>query len=88
MWGADCPYNIPTHQALLRLARVCGCSLTDKKWAWFCINQVSNTVWREDALERLELKKAIKDVIKALLVAHLNHKPTQGVSRAVTAITK
>jgi hypothetical protein len=63
-------YEMTDDQALLCPARIRGFSLTDKKWAFFLVDDVSDIEWREDPMEGLEIDPDSKTIIDALVTAH------------------
>jgi hypothetical protein len=63
-------YEMTDSQALLCPARIRGFSLADKKWAFFLVDDVSDIVWRENAMDGLEIDAESKTIIGALVTAH------------------
>jgi SpoVK/Ycf46/Vps4 family AAA+-type ATPase len=66
----DSSYTMSDDQAVLSPAKVRGFSLTDKKWAFFLVDNATDIQWLEDPMERLEIDGSSKKVINALVTAH------------------
>jgi hypothetical protein len=63
-------YVMTDKQSLLCAARVREFSLTDKNWALFLVEEVTEIIWAENSLGRLELEQSLKAVIEALVNTH------------------
>jgi hypothetical protein len=60
-------------QALLCPGKVKGFALTDKVWAEFRVDRLTDIEWNSTAYARLEMDKNIKHVIGALVESHRKH---------------
>jgi SpoVK/Ycf46/Vps4 family AAA+-type ATPase len=66
----DKTYRMSDEQAIVCPARIRGFSLADKTFAFFLVDKVTDIQWREDALEKLEIKQDFKDTINDLVKQH------------------
>ena len=66
----DTVYNT---EALLCPGFVRGFALTDKVWAEFQIDKLTDISWNDQAYSRLEMNEEFKEVISALVNSHANH---------------
>jgi hypothetical protein len=66
----DSSYVMSDDQAVLCPGKVRGFSLTDKKWAFFLVENTTDIQWIENPMERLEIDRSSKKVINALVTAH------------------
>jgi hypothetical protein len=57
-------------QALLCPALVRGFCLARKRWAFFLIDEIQEIKRRDNAFNKLELEKTMKDTIEALIATH------------------
>ncbi|KAF2731925.1 P-loop containing nucleoside triphosphate hydrolase protein [Polyplosphaeria fusca] len=69
----DGTYELTDDQAILCPARVRGFALSDKRWAYFLVDRVTEIQWRMDAMQRLEVSPSAKATISALVEAHENY---------------
>ena len=60
-------------EALLCPGFVRGFALTDKVWAEFQIDKLTDITWNDQAYTRLEMNAEFKEVISALVNSHANH---------------
>lgn len=63
-------YVMSDDQALLCPPRIRGFSLTDKTWAFFLVEKITEIVWQENTMDRLEIEPKEKQVIQALVNSH------------------
>ncbi|KAL6718972.1 hypothetical protein ACLMJK_003207 [Lecanora helva] len=68
-------YQISDEQALLTPARVRGFSLTNKRWAFFLLDYISEIKWNHDAFSALELEPIAKRNVRCLVESHSAHDP-------------
>jgi hypothetical protein len=66
----DSHYNMTDEQALLCPARTRGFSLTDKKFALFLVDGVSDINYASNAFDRLVLRPRFKNTVLALVKSH------------------
>jgi hypothetical protein len=63
-------YKMTDYEALLCPAHIRGFALTEKRWAFFLVDEVEDILWSEHAFQKLELDTLIKENIKALVESH------------------
>jgi hypothetical protein len=66
----DSSYIMSDDQALLSPGKIRGFSLTDKRWAFFLVDNATEIQWLENPMDRLEIDASAKKVIGALVTAH------------------
>lgn len=66
----DDDYEITEEQALLAPARVRGFTLSNKRWAFFLVNGLTEIKWNHDAFAKLEIDPVMKTYIQALIESH------------------
>ena len=67
------PAKMPEDEALLCPGKVKGFALTDKAWAEFRVDRLTDIEWNKAAYGRLEMDGDVKGVISALVESHRKH---------------